>query len=386
MLNKDAAQSDNDETGYFCWIRTVKVTTAAVRTAERVKLVPGILSRNDRRPPPTIRAKDSPPKDHMPAGWSASEELFGRDDAETVFEYGPAFYSRRQAEDWIAGAEGAVWDAAAENRMLISFSNAVADHIALFETACADVPKPPVKAFPDDCWEPELRHRWKGCALDVDSGQRGAEFKPEFLGETVPPLPSADEYWNQRPVVRYGPAVGNDPEQDPVVLHSEAHGAARVIAALFAKVGQNLDGPPVNLAMKRARTQLMDLVEPVVYALKVHHNRPRPWMVFPGLQPVFAGDDWRNPRHPAYPSGHAVTAGLWATLLGNKYPEKADELNLLAMAIAQRRVDAGLHFQADCDDGWRLGVWMAERVIEQAQTRTLPVQLRLFAEAYGTLP
>lgn len=372
--------------GHFCWIRIVKIDAAAQRTPSRVKVVETPWTRDEKRPPPKIRSIGPVPGGGTLNAWTAEEECFGRDNADTVFEYGPAFQYRSLAEAWIQSKEGIEWDLAAANRMLISFDPALGSHEDMLEAASDCLPNPALTGFPDECWEPELKYRWKTPPTPARDAPGGTaeEADTVFLG-TAMTLKPTENYRQLPPPLLYGPGAPQKGPDESLVL-AEAHGAARVIDALLQRVNIHTDKPPMNLALKKARTELMNRVERVVYRLKVKHNRPRPWMIFENYLPMFHGKDWRNPRHPAYPSGHAVTAALWAHLLADRYPAQAQSLKVLARQIAQRRVDAGLHFQDDCDDGLKLGEQMADEVLKRFHAGTLVNDLPLFDRVFRTLP
>ena len=367
------ANEKNDTQGHFCWIRVLHVKKGARRARGRLLAGQKTNLTADNRPPPKIRAS-SKLKADVNEGWTAVEEVMGRDNARTAFDYGPAFVLKCEAEEWILTPEGQAWDADAENRLLISFIGDLGPNIPLEEKEPGPLPSTGITQFPADAWDPGLHFRWAHRAND----------KPDFLGEAMSLTPT-NLYPQERPAVIYGPNA-DDTSAAADKVYAEAHGAARVTAELFGVVGLDLDATPVDLDMKHARSALMDLVEQVVYPLKAFHNRPRPWMVFPGLQPMFGGEDWRNPRHPAYPAGHGVTAGLWATLLAHKYPRHRRALQDAADAIAQRRVGSGLHFQSDVDDGLALGRRMARVVLDHLQAGTLPEELEAFRLAFEQLP
>lgn len=366
MSTSSEEDCKNQTPGHYCWIRVVDVYKNARRNRSRLMAVPNPWTKADNRPPPKIKGS-SIYRSNITEAWTAVEELMGRDNATTVFEYGPAFVLQCEAEAWITTPEGQAWDEDAENRMLISFIGDLGKHDTLKEPDPVTGTDDKITEFPDIAWDPVLRHLWAGHAA----------AQQKFLGKTVELFPTND-YLNERPDVIYGPEAGDVSSDAAKSAYQEAHGAARVMAELFSVVDLDLDKPPVALAMKQARTRLMNAVESVVYPLKAHHKRPRPWMVFPELMRMFGDDDWRLPRHPSYPAGHAVTAGMWAELLAAKYPARRKKLVERGEEIAKRRMAAGLHFQSDITDGLALGRSLAGIVLGQLRGSTQDIELAEF--------
>lgn len=87
---------------------------------------------------------------------------------------------------------------------------------------------------------------------------------------------------------------------------------------------------------------------------KAHYNRPRPYQLGPMLEKRI---EMRisDPQTPAYPSGHAFDAGMFAEALTQRHPEFAAEFDRLATRIANSRIVGGVHFPSDCEAGLLLG-------------------------------
>lgn len=116
--------------------------------------------------------------------------------------------------------------------------------------------------------------------------------------------------------------------------------------------GFNL-GPWKLSALTRAKPQtgiLLDYanetMKPVVYHFKQKFNRTRPNVVDPTLTTVID-----VPGHPAYPSGHASQAYLFAHILTYLDPINADSYFDDAARIARNREIAGLHYPSDSEAG-----------------------------------
>lgn len=76
-----------------------------------------------------------------------------------------------------------------------------------------------------------------------------------------------------------------------------------------------------------------------------------------------------TPRHPTYPSGHAVVAGCAETVLSYLFPGEAARLHQLAEECAASRLFAGVHFPIDNQQGLRLGRQIGQSVISILSTQ-----------------
>jgi len=85
---------------------------------------------------------------------------------------------------------------------------------------------------------------------------------------------------------------------------------------------------------------------PVVYAMiigtKFYYNRARPYQLA-NINTLSS----MSVNTPSYPSGHAVQAYALAKCLTKQFPEKSNEINLLAEKIANIRKIGGVHFPSD---------------------------------------
>jgi hypothetical protein len=75
---------------------------------------------------------------------------------------------------------------------------------------------------------------------------------------------------------------------------------------------------------------------------KIQYKRPRPGEALPNLRPLLP-----TPRHPAYPSGHAMQSYLIAAMIGGAVPKLVPGLNRLAHRMAINRERAGVHYPSD---------------------------------------
>jgi membrane-associated phospholipid phosphatase len=85
---------------------------------------------------------------------------------------------------------------------------------------------------------------------------------------------------------------------------------------------------------------------------KMHYKRVRPSALCAGLLVPFG-----PPRHPAFPSGHALTGHLTTYLLlqiTSLNTKLVDELTWLAGRVAKNRERAGIHYPSDSVAGQKL--------------------------------
>jgi hypothetical protein len=89
---------------------------------------------------------------------------------------------------------------------------------------------------------------------------------------------------------------------------------------------------------------------------------------------TFEKETYREPRPfelghskvgDSYPSGHTATAYAAATVLATLWPERKDEFYAAAANVARSRVYLDMHFAGDVGAGARLGVRVANQVMQQ---------------------
>lgn len=95
---------------------------------------------------------------------------------------------------------------------------------------------------------------------------------------------------------------------------------------------------------------------------KYNYNRKRPHESDASIKPLI-----NPPATPSYPCEHAVTAAAAAHVLAYFFPEKADSLLKLAKQAGLSRINAGVQFSSDVNDGWKLGEEVAARIIAEAK-------------------
>jgi len=74
-----------------------------------------------------------------------------------------------------------------------------------------------------------------------------------------------------------------------------------------------------------------------------------------------------TPPFPGYPSGHATAAGTFATMLAYFFPVKKDFFWQKAKEAGESRFEGGIHFRTDNELELKLGIKVAELVLEKAK-------------------
>jgi acid phosphatase (class A) len=166
----------------------------------------------------------------------------------------------------------------------------------------------------------------------------------------LPPPPAEDSMGNAADVATFlssrsliGTARAEEAHADDVVKPAEA------VAPRFAYVmGVTLDRSNAPRLMR-----MMDLV-----------RNDAEWLVLPVKKPVASGGRRRPfidyPKLPtcplvfealgttgSYPSGHAMTGWLWASVLAELAPQFADVLLARGVAFGESRVICGFHYPSD---------------------------------------
>ncbi len=135
-------------------------------------------------------------------------------------------------------------------------------------------------------------------------------------------------------------------------------------------IEEYMDGnrfPATSAALRAAYSD----VSVVVMALKRRHDRVRPSVLEPKIDPAIA-----VPPHPAYPSGHSSQAHLVAHFLGELMPARRAELEARALEVAVRREIAGVHYASDTRAGISLAKQVYQRLLANPRFRPLLEQAK----------
>jgi acid phosphatase (class A) len=70
-----------------------------------------------------------------------------------------------------------------------------------------------------------------------------------------------------------------------------------------------------------------------------------------------------KPADASYPSARTVRSHVWASVLGELFPAKRDQLLAAADQVAKNRIEAGVHYLSDIEAGKKLGLAIAAKII-----------------------
>lgn len=79
------------------------------------------------------------------------------------------------------------------------------------------------------------------------------------------------------------------------------------------------------------------------------------------------------PNFPAYPSGHACSAGAFDAVLGHFFPQERAKFTRIAEEQAMSRLYGGIHYRFDNETGLALGRTVARYAIERERSGALDV-------------
>lgn len=108
--------------------------------------------------------------------------------------------------------------------------------------------------------------------------------------------------------------------------------------SFFDKIAENTDG--------------------LIYSLKYLYNRPRPVQLGYYHRINVTPAIYTNANSPAFPSGHAMEARLFALILSEKYPFAADKIMDIGDRMAESRLNVGLHYPSDTEFGYEVAHWV----------------------------
>ena len=127
-------------------------------------------------------------------------------------------------------------------------------------------------------------------------------------------------------------------------------------APIIAEALIDVDG----LELKNTFAAILSEVQSDYDTVKAVYGEPRPFQINDAVKPV--GD-----ARPvaSYPSGHAIRATVYASLLSEIFPDHKDALMDLAEQIGYGRVIAGVHYPIDVTAGQKLGGAYASDIAAQ---------------------
>jgi hypothetical protein len=99
----------------------------------------------------------------------------------------------------------------------------------------------------------------------------------------------------------------------------------------------------------------------------------RYWTIRPSQadSTLVLADSVTLPNFPAYPSGHACSAGAFEAALGHFFPQDRAQFTRIAEEQAMSRLYGGVHYRFDNDKGLELGRAVARFVIDRERSGAL---------------
>lgn len=219
-----------------------------------------------------------------------------------------------------------------------------------------------------------------------DSLPAGVALDPEYLATMGVPLASSTPFiqWVLQNIAIPEPPADDSAETEREIQALQAWVHARTPAQLteiesevnvtgFKFGSSRLD----KLAAAKPKTgNLLNYanaaLKPVVYRLKAQFNRTRPSALDKSLSTVVA-----VPGHPAYPSGHASQAYLFAHILTYLDPLSANAYFADAERIAKNREIAGLHYPSDSEAGRLLAGQLFLMLLAEPTFKSLLVEAEM---------
>jgi len=135
---------------------------------------------------------------------------------------------------------------------------------------------------------------------------------------------------------------------------------------------EDLDKNNNELMLKivdQKRNDWIELIKDIdIYTirLKMKYARPRPYEISKEIESITDTDD-----SPSFPSGHAIEAHALAVILGDKFPEKKEELTKMADKISLSRVQMGNHYPSDIEVGEKVGKLIADAYLGVKKSYTI---------------
>ena len=117
------------------------------------------------------------------------------------------------------------------------------------------------------------------------------------------------------------------------------------------------------------RSDWIELIKDIdIYTirLKMKYARPRPYEVSEEIESTTDTDD-----SPSFPSGHAIEAHALAVILGDKFPDKKEELTKMADKISLSRLQMGNHYPSDIEVGEKVGKLIADAYLGVKKSYTI---------------
>ena len=122
--------------------------------------------------------------------------------------------------------------------------------------------------------------------------------------------------------------------------------------------------PHIHNLMLRTRIDVKNSIEQI----KEHYQRPRPFMV-KNIESCFPPDEPKLRKNGSFPSGHTATGWVWALILTEIAPERADLILRRGHAFGYSRLICAVHWVSDIEAGFTLGAGITARLHAEPQFR-----------------
>ncbi len=139
--------------------------------------------------------------------------------------------------------------------------------------------------------------------------------------------------------------------------------ATRMVVAFAEVLGPKLTARDLPLTFALIRDTGNDTGERIEESKRVW-NRSRPYEDDARVKPSIA-----LPTGSSYPAAIAVSARIYAVVLGELFPEKRSELLARGWLIGWGRVMAGVHYPSDVSASLILGDYFAQRLLASPSFR-----------------
>jgi hypothetical protein len=181
----------------------------------------------------------------------------------------------------------------------------------------------------------------------------------KFFNMTPPPN-SSKQTFNE---LMYLKELTNNVTQSEIDFATKAEVAEKTIYSDFCNNVLNLNCTPDTFKY------IFDQSDPILMLLKQHFNRPRPNQLAPYFNIQIKFNVIVDAMHPAYPSGHALDAYLFALIFKKIKPEFSKEIENLSDKMADSRLIAGAHYLSDN----LISKKLAEALIENNLIKVPPI-------------
>lgn len=194
---------------------------------------------------------------------------------------------------------------------------------------------------------------------------RADQFRP-----SPPPLPGSDAFASALAEVREAAQTRTAAQRRAARFWALRHGAtewARRAADLLAR--ENTPDPEAARTLAHLHASIYDATI-ACWEAKYHYWLLRPEHADSTITRPFGV---ALPNFPAYPSGHACTAGAAETVLTAALPGAVDEIREAAWEMAESRLWGGVHYRFDNDAGLALGRSVARTVADHPGRLAVPL-------------